>query len=595
MVVPTLVAVVTALAALSQRESATGPPAAARSVAVFPSPATPTASPRTQVTVRGAAPAELRSLLVRGSRTGRHAGRLVAHSDGQGASFVPARPFAPGERVTVRAPLPILGARGRVATFRIARAPTAPAAPARAPPPQRRVRGAQRFRSRPDLHPPGVAVRRNTVADAPGSFFVSPKAGTTPPGTMIVDGAGRLVWWHRVPRGQQAYDFRAQTFHGRPVATWWQGRFLGSFGAGEGEIYDAALRRIARVRAGNGYRADLHEFLLTPRNTALLVIYDTVRLDLSAVGGRRGATVLEGVVQEVDVDTGAVLFEWHSLRDVPLRESYMPVPRARDEVYDYVHINSVALDADGDLLVSGRHTHAVYKIDRESGRIRWRLGGRRSSFRMGPGAAFRWQHDARRRADGALTLFDNRARQPLKGVKSRALVLRLDETARTATVVQAIRHPRGLLGASQGNVQALPDGGMVVGWGGRNPVFSQFDARGRLVFDARFRDTEAESYRAYRLPWSAQPGSRPALAVRRTGAGMVVFASWNGDTGVAAWRVVSRAPGASGRVLGQAARTGFETPIRVPVRASPVAVQALDASGRVLATSRAAAVGRGAG
>ena len=152
-----------------------------------------------------------------------------------------------------------------------------------------------------------------------------------------------------------------------------------------------------------------------------------------------------------------------------------------------------------------------------------------------------------------------------------------------------------MLAASQGNAQTLADGSVVVGWGGRNPLFSQFDAGGRLVFDARFRDPDAESYRAYRLPWSARPASRPALVARARGAGMVVYASWNGATAVAAWRVVAPGGRAAPAVLARAPRAGFETAIRVARRAPRIAVQALDAGGRVLATSRPVATSAGAG
>jgi Arylsulfotransferase (ASST) len=564
-------------------------------VAVFPSPGTHTAASGTQVSVRGIAPGRLRGLVVRGSRTGRHGGRLVRHADGRGASFVPEQPFAPGERVSVRLPVRVAGAGGPVDTFVVARSST-PAPAAQAVQGTSRSRGAARFRSRPDLRPPVIDVRRSRAPAAGGDFFVAPKAGSTQAGPMIVDRAGRLVWFHPVAKGLQAYDFRTQTYRGRPVLTWWQGRFLGAFGAGEGVIYDSALRRIARVRAGNGYQSDLHEFELTPRDTALLTIYNRVQTSLSSIGGPARGTVLEGVVQEVDVATGAVLFEWHSLRDVALSESYMEVPRStRGKPYDYFHVNSVELDTDGNLLISGRHTHAVYKVDRQTGRIIWRLGGKRSDFDMGPGTRFRWQHDARRRADGALTVFDNRARQPAPVIRSRALAIRVDEAARTATLLSEIRHPGRVLAASQGNAQTLPDGSVVIGWGGRNPLFSQFDAVGRLLFDARFRDPHAESYRAYRLPWSARPASRPALVARARGAGMVVYASWNGATAVAAWRVVAPRGRAAPPVLARAPRAGFETAIRVARRTPRVIVQALDAGGRVLATSRPVAMSAGAG
>ena len=202
---------------------------------------------------------------------------------------------------------------------------------------------------------------------------------------MILDGAGRLVWFLPLRGDEQAFDFRAQTYRGRPVLTWWQGRMVVYRGGGVGRIVDSSYRPVATVRAANGYEMDAHEVKLTPSGTALVMSYVVVPWDLSKLGGRRDGLVEDNVVQEIDVETGALLFEWHALGSIGLGESYRPAPRDRGKVHDPYHLNSIDLDADGNLVLSARHTNAIYKIDRRTGDVIWRLGGKRSDFTMGCG------------------------------------------------------------------------------------------------------------------------------------------------------------------------------------------------------------------
>ena len=555
-------------------------------VAVYPSPGTPTASARTQISVRGATAAQVGRLRVVGSHSGRHPGRVLAHSDGAGASFVPTRPFRPGERVTVRTGLRVAGASGGVVRFTIAgvsRARPEPVTPAN---PARRPGAIRRFQSLPGLNPPMLRVTTNTAPPS-GDFFVAPKAGESDQGPMIVDGAGRLVWFKPLPGDEQAFDFRAQTYRGQPVLTWWQGRVETFHGIGEGVIYDTAYRQIARVRAGNGYAADLHEFLLTPRGTAYLTIYAPVPWNLSRVGGPRRGTVYDGIVQEVDIATGAVLFEWHSLGRVPIPDAYTPAPTTAATGFDYFHVNSVDEEPDGDLLISGRHTQTLYEVKRATGRVVWRVGGKRSSFRMGHLTHFHWQHDARRQPDGTITLYDNQAGEIVPGHQSRALTIRVDPATKTVTGVRQIHHPGGVLAPSQGNVQPLPNGDAVVGWGGRIPFFSEFGANRRLVFDARFLARDVETYRAFRLPWAARPATRPAVAAVTRGGRTTVYATWNGATDVASWSVLAGPNRGALRRRALVRRDFFETAARLPSAARWVAVRALDAAGGALASSRA--------
>jgi len=550
-------------------------------VSVFPDHRTAAASPGTAITFRGADPGDLEDVRVTGSRSGRHEGRWREHPDGRGATFVPEQRFAPGERVTVDVGMRVSGTGERASSFVVARRNTFPRAPddqAKKPVEQ----GVQVFASQPDLHPPAIRVDESSGEAQPGRIFVAPKRGATQQGPMIIDSSGELVWFNPLPGNDQAFDFRAQSYLGRPVLTWWQGRMQLYRGSGVGRIVDSRYRPLATVRAANGYHMDAHELTLTPAGTALIMSYFQVPWDLTKLGGRRDGLVEDNVVQEIDVETGAVLFEWHTLGSIPLGESYRPAPKERGKLHDPWHLNSIDVDGDGDFIVSARHDSALYKIDRETGDVVWRLGGKKSDFKLPRDAAFNLQHDARVHPDGTITLFDNVTEDvPAHGRQSRAITLRLDEEKKTAALVREFEHPDGIVATTQGSNQPLEGGGAFVGWGGLNPLFSEFDRDGNLVFDARFAVKGVETYRAYRMPWRARGQGRPRAAATTAGGSTTVKMSWNGSTEVARWRVVPAGGGAAATV----SRDGFETAARLPGRPTSFVVEALGAKGKVLGTS----------
>jgi hypothetical protein len=448
------------------------------------------------------------------------------------------------------------------------------------------------FRSRPDLSPPAIEVTKEASGTAPGYIFVAPKEGTGQNGPMILDDRGQLVWFRSLQsRGLRAMDFKVQLFRGETVLTWWEGVRRGGYGLGEYVIADSSYRELRRVRAGNGYTGDHHEFLITPNDTALLTIFNPVPADLSSVGGPKDGVVLEGVAQEIAIETGEVLFEWHSLDHVGLEESYRKPPKAsrwpfgyfRSKVFDYFHINSIDVDHDNNLLICSRWTFTVYKVDRKSGEIIWRLGGKNSDFGMAPGTRTRYQHDARRQPDGTITIFDNGGRYTDK--ESHGLVLKLDEDKMTATLERSYAHPDKWRAASQGNMQLLLHDNVFMGWGSES-VFSEFDSDGELIFDASF-PPRVESYRAFRFPWSGHPSDPPAAVAERASKDEVkIYASWNGATEMAAWQALAGPDPERLKPVGSAVpREGFETAITVRTAEPHVAVQAKHRSGEVLGTT----------
>jgi hypothetical protein len=454
---------------------------------------------------------------------------------------------------------------------------------AAAPPPPSRS-----YHSRPDLKPPLVQIRTAAHETAPGYVFIAPKLVVAQAGPMIMDNRGEVVWFKPLnTRG--VTDFRVQQYHGKPVLTWWRGK-VSNVGVGDGwyVIYDTSYRPIAEVRAGNGLVGDVHEFLITKNNTALFTVYHRLPVDLSSVGGPKEGKIWDGILQEVDIQTGRVLFEWHSYPQVGIAESYAPPPKAKAGAkappYDYFHVNSIEVEPNGNFLVSARNTRGVYEIDRKTKKVLWRLGGKKSDFKMGAGTTFAWQHDARRQPDGTITIFDNGAAPPVEKF-SRILVLRANTKTKKATLVRSYRHPQRLLAPFEGNAQFLANGNIVVGWGAQ-PYVSELSRSGALLFDAYFGDgkppgKDADSYRAYRFVWHGQPKNRPVVVV----AGDAAYASWNGATEVVRWQVLAGPAAAQLKPVQTVARNGFETPIRLTKSAAFYAVKALGRSGKVLGTS----------
>jgi hypothetical protein len=227
----------------------------------------------------------------------------------------------------------------------------------------------------------------------------------------------------------------------------------------------------------------------------------------------------------------------------------------------------------------------------------WRLAGKKSTFALGPGVQFAYQHNAQWLGSDEIGLFDDEGAPPVRP-PSRGEVVVLNRKAKTAALVgQLVRSPGPLLTGSQGNLQALPGGGWMIGWGGL-PNLTEFNAQGQVIYDAQLPAGE-DSYRVYREPWSGQPTAPPAIVAKATGSAPAVYASWNGATTVASWQLLTGTSSAHMTAISTTPKSGFEATIPAP--ASPVMrcpstascptllyeVRALGASGRVLGTSKA--------
>ena len=567
--------------------SAGGTAAQAGPVAAFPSPGTRAAPRGTEISLRGVAPGAVGAVTVTGSVTGTHQGTLQPHGDGRGASFVPAGLFRPGERVTVRTDLAVRGARSGDYSFRILRGEyeTGRSGSDRAiPRPRKGTYYA--YHSNRTLKAPRLRVTHRRAGRAPGYLVLNTgwdEERPRPEGLLIADDRGRPVYFKQRTAERKIFDVAVQQYQGRPVITYWEGRFAAGWGYGDYVVLDSSYREILRVEAAGGYRADIHDMRITPQDTLLVQIYNRVRYDLRSVGGRRNGDVLDNVIQEIEPTTGRLLFEWHSLGAIWLRESRDRPERGMP--FDYFHLNSVDVGPDGDLLLSARNTCALYEIDRTTGRVNWRLGGRRSNFRVPRNARFCRQHDARWIAGDEISLFDNHVDRPRSGGQSRAIKLAVNERRRRVRLLRGYKHPRRLAAANKGGARVQGNGNMLVAWGAV-PVITEYTRRGRIVLNARFAGATDGSYRALRSSWVGTPGGSPAVAAEHRGDRTAVWASWNGATEVARWEVLGGASPAALAPVGSRARVGLETGQTVAGRHAYVAVRALAADGTVLGTSR---------
>lgn len=479
------------------------------------------------------------------------------------------------------------------------------------------------FASEPNLHPMKVAIKINKGGTAPGFIFLAPYTmyeasmmGQT--GSLIMDQTGNPVWFRPLDsRYTQNTDFKVQAYKGKPVLTMWQGTISGTQSAepnlppGNPEpgayylIINQNYKAVRRIVARKGYTADLHEFVITKRNTALFTAVKQIPKDLTPYGGPADGYINDYSIQEVDLETGELLFFWSALAHIDPADSMIPASASSgfNNIWDCFHMNSIEEGPEDTLLISLRSTWAIYSIDKESGKINWQLGGKRSDFTFGPKAAFSWQHDARFRQGQRISLFDNGCcASPSSPPESTAhgLILQLDFKNMTAKVDRAYYHFPLLYVPTQGNLQKLPNGNQLVGWG-QEPYVSEFGKAGNteknpslnFLYDMQFPNQNL-SYRAFKYEWIGLPLYPPSIAVEPfREASVIVHASWNGSTETVAWQVLAGdTPDRLSVIVESVPRTGFETDIYVNSKGPYFQVRALNSCGHIIGTSRIGTGGR---
>lgn len=472
------------------------------------------------------------------------------------------------------------------------------------------------FVSEPNLHPMKISVKKYEPGTSPGLLFVAPYAFSDDaiygqPGALILDKKGNPFWFRPLKSPNlMNTDFRVQEFEGKPVLTFWQGTLATppvytNVPAGSSEpgscyyILDNKYRTIKTVSAKKGFTSDIHEFLITPRNTALLLSTKSVPMDLTLYGGPKHGFVQDFAIQEIDLRTNELLFFWNALDHIPLTDSYEPASSASESnnIWDAYHCNSIGLtDKESDILLSGRNTWTIYRINKPTGHIVWRLGGKQSDFIFEHGAHFSWQHDARFLPNKTISLFDDNCCEsaiiPPKTPPAHGLILQLDFVKMRASVKRSYFHSPNLQVSSQGNVQSLDNGNKFIGWG-QSQYFSEYKKAGNnaqdsalnMLYDAKMPGSNY-TYRAYHSEWVGTPCHSPRLAVRSRKKQTMLYASWNGSTETKAWQVFGGNHPRKLCKIKTVKKSGFETSIPIAEKVSHFQVKAVNSKGVVLGVSK---------
>jgi EmrB/QacA subfamily drug resistance transporter len=465
------------------------------------------------------------------------------------------------------------------------------------------TRGAYSFVTAPSLHPPKLHKGAATIAGklAPGYILTTnfynlsypPLIGQS--GPLILDSKLQPVWFQPVPEKLVASNLSLQTYEGKPALAWWQGvvTSTGATESGEDVVVNQHYQTVARLRGQDGWKITLHAMVIDG-DDAWVTANKNIAKNLSDYGGAYNGALIDSAVQEYDLKTGKLLRSWDALEHIPLGDSYSTVP-TNGFPWDAYHVNAIDLTGEGTFLVSMRNTWAAYLIDIDTGNIEWTLGGRHSSFKFAAGAAFQWQHDVALGVGGhnglTVTMFDDHCCQltgggtsvPATG-PSRGLVLELDQSTHVATLEAQYGNREGFTSEYMGDTEPLANGNTFVGWGSA-PYFTEYSAAGKPLLEAEFPGSDL-SYRSMVERWVGLPLSPPAGAARQADGRTTVYASWNGATQVVSWRVLAGAGAGRLAAVSTTARSGFETAIPVGASYNSFEVQALNANGRVIGTSR---------
>jgi Arylsulfotransferase (ASST) len=445
------------------------------------------------------------------------------------------------------------------------------------------------FVTRPDLSPPEVRITQvatqSTPETTPRFIALAPDnviEGSTPwqQGMMLVDRLGRLVWFEPAAQGKP-FDLKLQTYDGKPALTWWEGGLVADFGAGKAQIADSTFQTIKTVSAANGLEMDLHEFTITPSGAGLATAYHETTADLTAVKGAKQGRIATCHAQVLDLATGTATFDWDALDHVAVQESYQQAPGSGSALYDYFHMNSLQMLSDGSLLVSARNTWTVYRVNGSTGAIIWRMGGKKSDFKIEPAAQWAWQHHATMWSATEMSVFDN---STTRNAPSRGLLLSVDDSAMTVSLTQEFKSPTGFYAGTLGSVQLMPTGNVFVGWG-TQPYFTEFASDGTQLMFGQL-PLGVRSYRAFLVDLVGAPADKPAIVAKAYAAGgYQIYVSWNGATEIDSWRIDAGPNAKSLTPVGTSPWTGFETAIVVDAVGPSFQAVALDSNGNELGSS----------
>lgn len=483
--------------------------------------------------------------------------------------------------------------------------------------------GDWQFKSRSDLSVPRLNITiPATEETSPGYLFAAPFSGYADnknhgprqAAPYIFTDKGELIWSGFSYFSIWATNFQYGKVNGEDRLFSFEGSHNPDYGHGHGHItfLDSNYETVKELRAGKHKIIDKHEFHIIGEKTGLVQIYQPVPRDLRPYGAGAGQQwIVNAIFQEIDIESGEILFEWSSLDWISPEESVLPINEGQagsgfnsSDAWDYFHINSVDKDLEGNYLISARDAAALYKINGATGEILWKLGGLpdKTSSSFDSDFTFSFQHHARYLStEGSkqrISLYDNSAHgtenKEGKVVSysktSSGKIIEVDTNLWKATLLQDYLPPDDLLSKSQGSTQVLPNSNVIVNWGSEGAV-TEYAPNGRAIFHAYFDSgslgNKVENYRAFKFNWTGIPNEDIAIVSEISDADEThVYVSWNGDTRTKIWRFFSDGANGDRTFLGETKKTGFETHCKLKENfIDKVVAEAIGEDGELLSTS----------
>lgn len=413
------------------------------------------------------------------------------------------------------------------------------------------------YRSSPVIGPSLNFLQHSTFCDD-GLYTVLAPSGRTvrTPGPMIIDQEGHLVWTKQYGRTENVnvYGYKDASYLTFCVGD----DFVAGYGDAstcymvrvcvrpcaditDNHQLDSSYEEVYKIRSANGLAVDLHDFHITRDGTALVTVSDPVPFDLTPVAGSADGWIFDGTFQEIDIETGSLLFQWQASKHFNITDKY-PGPEdvggTQEQPWDFFHITSVDKDSAGNFLVASSYLNALVYIDGHSGDVLWTLGGKNSDFddlSDNQATSFTKPSNARF-VDGSptsVTLFDA---SPISRGVHLTLSTNPDDDTKTASLTSQYLNPQTLSPASGGSTQILPSSNVLVSYG-TSAAWTEYTADGMPVCEVHFGSayTFNEGFISTNLvtkhAWTGTPKSKPSLTLW----GYEASVSWNGATDVLTW------------------------------------------------------------
>ncbi|THY31789.1 hypothetical protein D6D01_02802 [Aureobasidium pullulans] len=469
-----------------------------------------------------------------------------------------------------------------------------------------------------DFEPPALRTTRWDSRCDYGSLFITPRGpwvSGAARGPAILDAKGELVWMNNTVF-TQSMNLNVQTYKGKEYLTFWSKRVKTKHGKNSVKakepktsyvMLDSSYKVAYRIFPhGKGLKGDSHELRITPQGTAIIPIYHKRQTDCTSLGLGKSCWIQDGLFQEIDIETGALLFEWRATDHISMKDVFSS-PNAKDgygtskkDAFDFFHINAVDKTDSGDYIISARYMHAILCVSGTTGQILWQLGGKKNNFTDLDGALdFSWQHHVTWQGNNTISLYDNHANTVLHSPSkySKGMLIHLDMHNMTATLIHKYIHPDKILSVSQGSVQVIPSTKNILVGFGNSPAFVEYTHTGTVLCSAQFAPKFAfelvdfglvKSYRVFKHDsWVGRPDTVPDVKVE----GRKVYVSWNGATEVRGWRLeTARTQDARDdgfATVQELRKDGFETSFSIEGVGKFIRIAALDSENGVMARSAA--------